>query len=177
MTFNNNPTVSQELTSHFGGRVRVRVCGILVNDDKILLVKHDGLGPHGYYWSPPGGGLEFGETVTDCLKREFFEEAGIVVEVGHLMFVNEYINEPLHAIELFYRCDFSVGSPIDINLGQDPEHDSSSQILSAIDWMSYDSILNLPQDARHHSFKFAGDIETYLDLCGQLPTQRGHSIK
>ena len=45
----------------FQGKVRVRACGILIENQRILLVKHRGLGAQGYFWSPPGGGMEFGE--------------------------------------------------------------------------------------------------------------------
>lgn len=39
----------------------------------------------------PGGGLEFGEGLVDCLKREFQEECGIEVEVGELFYVNDFV--------------------------------------------------------------------------------------
>lgn len=47
--------------------------GIVVEDDKILLVKHNN------EFSLIGGGIESGETHQECLQREFLEESGYTV--------------------------------------------------------------------------------------------------
>lgn len=39
----------------------------------------------------PGGGLEKGEGLKDCLIREFKEELGIGIEVGELFYVNDFL--------------------------------------------------------------------------------------
>ena len=50
------------VTRNFGGRIRLRACGILVDQDRILLAKHKGIGELDLLWSPPGGEVQFGET-------------------------------------------------------------------------------------------------------------------
>ena len=51
----------------------LRVYGILINDQKQVLVSDEYIrGKH--YTKFPGGGLEFGEGTRDCLAREFMEE-------------------------------------------------------------------------------------------------------
>ena len=82
-------------------------------------------------WMPPGGGLEFGETLEDCLEREFREETGARIEVGEFLFLNELIEDPYHAVELFYKVR-QIGG--EIRLGSDPEHDAHSQLLKAVAW-------------------------------------------
>lgn len=39
----------------------------------------------------PGGGLEFGEGIADCLIREFREELNIAISVGESFYVNDFL--------------------------------------------------------------------------------------
>ena len=166
-----NATVSASLEAHYGSQVRVRVCGLAWQGNALLLVKHTGLGPLGHYWSPPGGGLNFGETIENCLKREFLEETGLHITVGPFLFANQYINPPLHAIELFYTVQVQGGT---LKLGHDPELAGQEQMLTDLSYIPYPDIQALDPHARHHSFQFAQDADGYKALCGWLPVQLGH---
>ena len=64
-------------------RFHITVKGIVVFKQKVLLMKRvrpssDGLG----YWELPGGGLEYGETPNESLKRELKEETGLTIDVA-----------------------------------------------------------------------------------------------
>jgi 8-oxo-dGTP diphosphatase len=58
---------------------RVRVSAVLRWDDQILLCRHEKPGKE--YWLLPGGGVNSGESLTDALQRELFEEIGIDEEL------------------------------------------------------------------------------------------------
>ncbi len=45
-------------------------------------------------WLPPGGGLEPGEGLAECLAREVLEETGIRIRVGRLAFLQEWVALP-----------------------------------------------------------------------------------
>lgn len=65
-------------------KFNVRVYGILINDNKQVLVSDEFIRGK-YYTKFPGGGLEFGEGTRDCLKREFKEEMNLEVSIeGHI---------------------------------------------------------------------------------------------
>lgn len=54
---------------------RVAVRALVVSDNKILAVKEvDG----GDWWAIPGGGVDYGESLKDCLLREVKEEIGVL---------------------------------------------------------------------------------------------------
>ncbi|MGC1177002.1 MAG: NUDIX hydrolase [Candidatus Saccharimonadales bacterium] len=53
---------------------RVAIRALIVSDSRILAVKEvDG----GDWWAIPGGGVDYGETLKDCLLREIKEEIGV----------------------------------------------------------------------------------------------------
>ncbi|MEW6515275.1 MAG: NUDIX domain-containing protein [candidate division FCPU426 bacterium] len=66
---------------------RIRVAGVAVKGDCLLLVRHRRDGRE--YYLLPGGGLEWGETCAEGLAREFMEELSLRVSVGRLLCVNE----------------------------------------------------------------------------------------
>lgn len=88
-------------------RFNVRVYGILINDQKQVLVS-DELIRGQYFTKFPGGGLEYGEGTRDCLKREFLEEMNLKVEVGEHLYTTDYFQvsafNPDHQIlSIYYR--------------------------------------------------------------------------
>lgn len=124
----------------YRNRVRIRVNGILLKSSSILLVRVKSPVTDRFVWMPPGGGLEFGETLHQCLSREFLEETGLHIEAENFLFVNELVEKPYHAVELYYKVKETGGS---LKLGRDPEHDSDSQIIDDIQWMPLLSLSNI----------------------------------
>ena len=91
-------------------------------------------------WSPPGGGVEFGETCEETVIREFMEETGLKTEIKAFLFANEYIDQQIHAIEMFYHVVPVGGS---LKLGGDPEMESEKQILEEARFFSMSEIKKL----------------------------------
>jgi ADP-ribose pyrophosphatase YjhB (NUDIX family) len=64
-------------------RFNIRVYGLLINEINQVLIVHEQMNDF-KFTKFPGGGLEFGEGILDCLTREFKEETGLDIEVvGH----------------------------------------------------------------------------------------------
>jgi ADP-ribose pyrophosphatase YjhB (NUDIX family) len=74
------------------GQFNIRVYGILINEQKQLLVSDEFI-RGGYYTKFPGGGLEFGEGTRDCLKREFIEELNLKIEVLDHLYTTDFYQE------------------------------------------------------------------------------------
>lgn len=83
----------------------LRVYGILINEQKQVLVSDEYIRGN-YYTKFPGGGLEFGEGTRDCLKREFMEELGLLVEIGDHIYTTDFFQmsafHPDHQIISIY---------------------------------------------------------------------------
>lgn len=154
--------MSPKIPEIYTNRTRVRVCGLCWRGEKLLMVNHVGL-TEGSFWSPPGGGVEFGETATDALTREFREETGIEVVPKTFQFVCEYIQHPLHAVELFFTADHLAG---DVVKGNDPETDPENQLIRDVKYMSLEEILAVPADERHGVFKLVQTVGDLKSLAG-----------
>ncbi|MGD0005454.1 MAG: NUDIX domain-containing protein [Anaerolineaceae bacterium] len=64
-------------------------------------------------WEFPGGSVEFGETLTQALKREIREEFGVEIRVGELLDVVDHIliDEKQHWVSPTYICEIISGKP------------------------------------------------------------------
>lgn len=83
----------------------IRVYGILLNEQKQVLVSDEFIRGH-YYTKFPGGGLEFGEGTRDCLQREFMEEMNLPVSIGEHLYTTDFYQQsafnPEHQIVSIY---------------------------------------------------------------------------
>src|SRR3954449_13002976 len=70
-------------------RFTIRVYGILIDENKRVLLSDEFIRGD-YYTKFPGGGMEFGEGTRDCLKREFKEETGLDVTIGEHIYTTDY---------------------------------------------------------------------------------------
>ena len=142
----------------YGNRVRARVSGLCWEGGKLLMVNHQGLS-RGDFWAPPGGGLEFGMGVRECLEKEFLEETGLLIRAGSFLFACEFIQQPLHAIELFFEVRVAGGA---LEKGDDPE----LPIIRDVRFMSAADIAGLPASSLHGIFGRVSSPEDLKTLTG-----------
>lgn len=154
--------MDSEIIKKYGDKVRLRVCGLCWEQDQLLMVNHIGITP-GSFWAPPGGGVEFNQTAQESLIREFKEETNLLVTIGQFKFACEFINKPLHAVELFFEV-FKVSGKL--MLGKDPESEADRQILQDVRWLNFDQIQAIPEDERHGIFRLVQSIQGIKTLSG-----------
>ena len=98
---------------------RRAVKGIVLRRNQILLIKTN----KGDY-KIPGGGIKKGETIQDCLKREFREETGYaLIDIGEMLgTVQEQNPDKFNPKKYFrmsseyYLCGIDCGSRVELKL-------------------------------------------------------------
>jgi len=145
----------------YAEKLRIRVCGICLHENRLLLVRHGKTLGNRAFWAPPGGGLQYGESMKACLRREFKEETGIEVKVGRFLFVNEFLQSPLHAVEFFFEVKVIGGS---ITTGTDPEAAPDEQLIEQVQWLSIKEIQSIPNQDKHRALQHLFSLDDLLGL-------------
>lgn len=145
----------------YADKLRVRVCGICIQDNRLLLVRHGKTIANDALWAPPGGGLHYGETMQACLKREMQEETGLDVKVERFLFVNEFLQPPLHAVEFFFEVRATGGS---LHTGTDPEAAADKQLLEHVQWLTIKELQAIPYKDKHRALQLLLSLDDLLGL-------------
>lgn len=107
---------------------RVRVAGILIKDNKLLLIEHTK--NSNVYYLLPGGGVEPMETLKEALIREFKEELGMDVSVANIMQVVQSVS-PSDQRNILH-VNFKVSS------SDEPRLTEMDGRLSGFKWLNID---------------------------------------
>ncbi len=85
---------------------------VIWNDQRqILIDRRRPEGILGGLWEFPGGKIEPGETIEDCIKREIWEEIGIGIEVGEHLITIDYTYTHLRVTLTVHHCRHLTGIP------------------------------------------------------------------
>jgi A/G-specific adenine glycosylase len=90
-----------------------KVIGVAViwQDQRILIDRRKPEGLLGGLWEFPGGKLEPGETIEDCIKREIREELAIDIEVGERLIVVDHTYTHFRVTLNVHHCQYRSGEP------------------------------------------------------------------
>ncbi len=107
----------QYVLNLFAGEVgyatpKVDVRGAVFRDNTLLLVKERSDGG----WTLPGGWADVGESPSECIEKEVYEESGFHTRSVKLLAVydrNRHPHPPIpeYVYKLFFQCELLSGSP------------------------------------------------------------------
>jgi 8-oxo-dGTP diphosphatase len=91
-------------------RPQVGLAVIVERDGKVLLLKRKGSHGEGT-WAPPGGHVEFGESLEECAARETLEETGVNIgEVEFIAITNDlFPSEQKHYLTVWVQAIYLSG--------------------------------------------------------------------
>lgn len=141
-------------------QIVIRVYGILMNEEKQVLVSDEKIRGN-FFTKFPGGGLEFGEGTRQCLAREFKEEMNLSVSVEEHLYTTDYFqpsafNTAHQIVSVYYHVN--ALEPINVPLRQQPfdfderelaiyEQTHQIETFRFIPWKEFSpEILSLPID-------------------------------
>lgn len=92
----------------------VRAYGVLVHEEKVVLVRASNPAISPPLWWLPGGGLDFAETPEEALRREFEEETGLLISEPELRDVVSDVRrrangERIHTVRVIYTVRLAGG--------------------------------------------------------------------
>jgi 8-oxo-dGTP diphosphatase len=91
-----------------------KIIGVAViwnNEGHILIDRRLPSGLMGGLWEFPGGKIEIGETVEECIQREIEEELGIEIEVGEHLITIDHTYTHLRVTLTVHHCRHLSGIP------------------------------------------------------------------
>jgi 8-oxo-dGTP pyrophosphatase MutT (NUDIX family) len=119
-------------------KTTIRSRAIILNEDKMFIVKHSPDFPH---YALPGGKAEEGESPLVCIKREIQEETGIVLkEDPVLVYVANWFNEKKNENNLEFIFLIEDGKDF---LNLDNFQSTHAFELVETQWMSREEEFNL----------------------------------
>ena len=116
---------------------RTRYQGAIVENDKILLIRHTEHASGRSFWVIPGGGHEAQESEIACVTREMREETNLEVTVDRLLFEYHIPDDDTYATRKTYLCRVQSGQA---SPGYEPEEDASAvYAITEVAWFDLSS--------------------------------------
>ena len=73
--------------------MRIVTAAVIVSRGEVLIARRKRRGGAEGFWEFPGGSLEEGETLEECLERELAEELGVVAVAGEVVAESRHCDE------------------------------------------------------------------------------------
>lgn len=139
-----------------------RYQGFIIQEDKILLIKHQCRTTGTAYWVIPGGGIEETETEEECVIREMKEETHLEVRVDQLLFDEPCPPGAVYQWRKSYLCQPVSGLA---RPGYEPEPEAAaSYTISEVRWFDLRDENNWGEDLHLDPFTYPQLVQLRIKL-------------
>lgn len=118
-------------------KIGIRAAGVVIDNNKLLLVRSKYPNNDKEFYLLPGGGLEDGESIKQAAEREILEETGYKVKAENEIYhVNEFVKGEDwkgRSICFFFKTRIEDENP------EKPSTDDEGQIKE-VEWISIDEL-------------------------------------
>lgn len=132
------------MNTHTNSLKTIKCRGIIINEDKLMVVKHN---ISDQFYALPGGHLEGDENPRKCIEREIVEEFDIKPEVGRLLYINQFNDSTKSFLEFFFEITNG-----DDFLNLDESKIDKNEIFEML-WVSKDNDINILPKKINEDFK------------------------
>ena len=88
---------------------RISAGAIVERDGRLLMVHHVRPGRYDF-WVAPGGGVKGEESYEEAAAREVWEETGLRVEVGRLVYIEDLVNPECRYVKFWFLAQLIGGA-------------------------------------------------------------------
>lgn len=132
---------------------RIRLSGLAIRGNEVLLVEQISTRSSRKRWSSPGGGLELSDPdIFRGVEREMMEETGLHVRAGAVRFINEFfdIHTQTLMIDIWIECYPAEGDTYgEITM----EHNRHDDNISDVRWWTREDFFAADHHANAPLFK------------------------
>ena len=87
---------------------RISAGGIVIQNNKVLLVHHY-IPDSDNFWVLPGGGIDGDEGILKAAEREVFEETNLQVKAKRIAYIEEFIDMGKYVCKFWVYCETEGG--------------------------------------------------------------------
>lgn len=113
---------------------RISAAAIIIQNEKILLVRYAEQSEKGYLVGP-GGGVQSEESLEQGMIREVKEETGLDAKPSKMLFVEDLLASRYRIIKFWFLCDVIGGQLLNT-----PE--AKEEGIIGVDWYSREQLKN-----------------------------------
>ncbi len=144
---------------------RISAGAIVEDQGRVLLVRH--VVPRRYdFWVAPGGGVKGEESYEEAAAREVWEESGLKVKIGRLLYIEDLVNPECRFVK-FWFTGHLIGGTFDVT-----HSEARAEHVVEAGWLKPEELLGKAVFPEVLTGRYTADKEAGFPGVIRLPMRR-----